>query len=216
VLMAALFAAPQVRAFIGQYFRVGVVRIFPFGPTPTPAATSTATAAASPTVTTTPIPPSLTPEPLPVPLVNLEGRTTLQDAQRRARFPVLLPGYPPDLGPPNYTFYQAEIPMLIFAWADPDDPRRLRLSLFEIDSRSPIVSKYEPQIIQETNVNGQYALWVEGPYLIELTNQDYVHRYLVEGGTLVWEANDVTYRLETRLPLEQAVRIAESLRLVEP
>ena len=210
VLMAALFAVPKVRAFIGQYFRVGVVRIFPFGPTETPTDALAVTPASSPTS------PSPTPQPLPLPLVNLKGLTTLEDAQRSATFPVLLPGYPPDLGPPDYAFYQGGIPMLIFVWADPDDQSQLRLSLFEIDSRSPTVSKFEPQIIQETNVNGQYALWVEGPYVMELTDQDYVQRYLVEGGTLVWEANGVTYRLETRLSLEEAVRIAESLQSMEP
>ena len=210
VLTAALLAVPQVRAFVGQYFRIGVVRILPFGPTAAPTPVSTITPR-SPAAS-----PSVTPGSLPSPLVGLEGRITLEEAHQRARFPVLLPGYPSDLGPPDYAFYQREIPMLIFAWADPGDPRQLLLSLFEIDSRSPMVSKYEPQIIEETSVNGEYALWVEGPYLVELSSQDYVHRYLVEGGTLVWEGDGVTYRLETRLPIEEAVRVAESLEVVEP
>jgi hypothetical protein len=29
---------------------------------------------------------------------------------------------------------------------------------------------------------------------------------------LIWEDGDLTYRLETHLPMEEAVRIAESLR----
>jgi hypothetical protein len=52
--------------------------------------------------------------------------------------------------------------------------------------------------------------------VLELTDRNYVERYLLEGGTLVWEADGVTYRLETRLTLEEAIRIAESLRPVEP
>ena len=217
VLLAALFAVPQVRAFLGQYFRVGAVRIFPFGPT----ATAPLPTAVSPLlVGTTPRPQPTegrsTPGPLPSRLANLAGRTTLEDVQGTASFPVMLPTYPPDLGPPDYVFQQGESPMLIFAWADPDDPHGLRLSLFAIDSRSPMATKFRPQVIQETSVNGQYALWVEGPYVLELTDRNYVERYLVEGGTLVWEADGVTYRLETRLTLEEAIRIAESLRPVEP
>jgi hypothetical protein len=79
-----------------------------------------------------------------------------------------------------------------------------------------MATKFDPQVIQETTVDGRYALWVEGPYVLELTDRNYVERYLLEGGTLVWEADGVTYRLETRLTLEEAIRIAESLRPVEP
>ena len=35
---------------------------------------------------------------------------------------------------------------------------------------------------------------------------------LVEGHALVWEEGDITYRLETSLSLDEAVKIAESLR----
>jgi hypothetical protein len=64
--------------------------------------------------------------------------------------------------------------MLIFAWAEPDDPQGLRLSLFAIDSRSPMATKFDPQVLQETTVDGRYALWVEGPYVLELTDRNYV------------------------------------------
>jgi hypothetical protein len=222
VLLAALFAVPQVRAFLGQYFRVGAVRILPFGPTATaPLHTPVSPLLAGGTeeeATPRPVPTEgrSTLSPLPARLANLAGRTTLDQAGRTGSFPLLLPTYPPDLGPPDYVFRQGESPMLIFAWADPDDPRGLRLSLFAIDSRAPMATKFHPRVIEETSVNGQYALWVEGPYVLELTNENYVERYLVEGGTLVWEADGVTYRLETHLTLEEAIRIAESLRPVEP
>jgi hypothetical protein len=34
---------------------------------------------------------------------------------------------------------------------------------------------------------------------------------VVEGNILIWEQGGITYRLETNLPLEEAVKIAESL-----
>ncbi len=37
-------------------------------------------------------------------------------------------------------------------------------------------------------------------------------RHLVEGHVLVWVEDEITYRLETDLNLEEAIRIAELLR----
>jgi hypothetical protein len=35
---------------------------------------------------------------------------------------------------------------------------------------------------------------------------------LIEGHVLIWTEGEITYRLETDMPLEEAVRVAESLR----
>jgi hypothetical protein len=35
---------------------------------------------------------------------------------------------------------------------------------------------------------------------------------LIEGHVLIWKEGDITYRLETDLPVEEAVKIAESLK----
>jgi hypothetical protein len=67
-------------------------------------------------------------------------------------------------------------------------------------------------VIQETQVDGVYAIWAQGPYLIQLTSGTYVFRRTVEGNTLIWEEDNITYRLESDLTLEETIRIAESLR----
>ena len=102
--------------------------------------------------------------------------------------------------------------MVILVWSDPDNPDIARLSLHEIGPGSVIIGKFEPHVIQETQVNGNYAVWVQGPYLIQLTNDTYNWRRLVAGNTLIWEEEDITYRLESDLTLEETIRIAESLR----
>jgi uncharacterized protein DUF4367 len=209
--VAAMLAIPQVRALLSGYFRIGPITIFPFRPTPTATPTAATETATVGHPTDTP-----TPEPGPAALRGLEGRTTLKDALDRAPFPVMLPAYPADLGPPDYVYYQVEVPMVILSWSDPTDPDRLQLSLYAIDSNSPMINKHEPTVVQETTVNGQYALWAEGPYLLELSNHDFVLRRLVAGNTLIWQVNQVTYRLESGLPMEEAIKIAESLRTVEP
>jgi hypothetical protein len=69
-------------------------------------------------------------------------------------------------------------------------------------------------VVEETTVNGRPALWTEGPYLLQFRRDGHtvteVQR-LVEGHVLIWAEGEITYRLESDLPLEEAVRIAESL-----
>ena len=201
--LAALLAIPEARAMISGFFRIGPIRIVPFGPTPT--LTTEPAATAVPGVA-----------PLARELRGLAGETTFEAAPGLAPFPVLVPTYPPDLGSPDHVYYQPGSLMLILAWDDPTDSNQLTMSLYEVDSDSWVISKFEPQVIEETTVNGNYALWVQGPYYIELANGDYTLRRLVDGATLIWDDGAVTYRLEGDLPLQEAIRVAESLESVEP
>ena len=56
---------------------------------------------------------------------------------------------------------------------------------------------------------------IEGPhffYYVDPTNQvvDDTHRTV--GDTLIWNDGEVTYRIESQLDMDDAIRIAESLR----
>ena len=144
-------------------------------------------------------------------MAGLAGETTLEVAQARVPFPIRLPAYPADLGEPDRVFLQEDGPMVIFAWTDPADPQKARLSLHQIGPGSVMLGKFEPLVVQETQVNGEYAVWAQGPYLIQLTNRDYNYRRTVEGNTLIWEENGITYRLESNMSMEETVRLAESL-----
>jgi hypothetical protein len=158
--------------------------------------------------------PGFTPYISPAHLVtfaDIAGETTLEAAQARSPFPIRLPAYPADLGLPDKVFMQEDGPMVILVWSDAANPDKARLSLHEVGPGSILVRKFEPHVIRETQVNGQYAVWAEGPYLVQLTNGNYDFRRTVQGNTLIWQENEVTYRLETDLNLEEAVRIAESL-----
>ena len=217
LILTVLFAVPGVRAEIVRFFQVGVVRIFPSTPTPT-AELSTPQL---PT-TTTPmaiIPTTATPQgntyngPLySVTITGLAGETTFAEAQARVLFPIRLPEYPADLGAPDRLFMQEDREMVILVWTDPRDPERARLSLHEITSDNIVVSKYQPVVIQETQVNGQYAVWAVGPYLVQLSSGSYDFRRTVEGNTLIWAESGITYRLESDMSLEETIRIAESIK----
>jgi hypothetical protein len=211
LVMAVLFAVPSVRAEIIRFFQVGVVRIFPSTPTQTIGPSMPQSPITATPDTFTPVPGGN--EPLyTITTSGLAGETTFEKAQANLPFPVLLPAYPPDLGMPDRVFLQENGLMVILVWNKPDNPDKIRFSLHEIAPESVIIGKFEPHVIQETQVNESYAVWARGPYLVQLSNDTYNWRRLVEGNTLIWERGGITYRLESDLTLEETIRIAESLR----
>lgn len=202
-LLASLLAVPQVRAALIEFFQIGGVRIY-LAPTPT----------GTPTPTNRPSGPTLTPRPTStflMSLLDLSGETTLEAAQDQAGFSLV---WPPDYGPPDRVFYQVidHGPLVILVWLDPDNPERVRLSLHQMRC-AMCVEKYQPTRIETTSVNGHTALWAEGPYLIRITSRgDFDFRRLIDGHVLIWDADGVTYRLETDLTMDEAVTLAESLK----
>lgn len=101
--------------------------------------------------------------------------------------------------------------MTILAWVDVEEPERVILSLHFIPQGSWMIEKVQPTVIQETEVNGRRAVWTTGPYPLLLRNGGVEMVRLVEGHVLIWEEGGITYRLETDQPLEEALKIAESL-----
>lgn len=215
ILFALTLAVPDVRAQVLKFLRIGVVRIFPAPPAPTmgPAPTSLAPVSQIP-LTATPMP-GYTPPPGPAYLVSMEGlagETTLEAARKELAFPLRLPTIPVDLGGPDRVFVQENGQMALLVWLDQADPGKVRLSLHEIEPGAVTITKYQPPVLEKTEVNGHEAAWVEGPYIVELADGDMTWRKLVEGKTLIWEEDGITYRLESNLSLEEALRIAESLQ----
>jgi len=209
LILGGLMAVPEVRAGLLEFLQLGAVRIRLIEATPTVTSTPV------PTRTGTPPPATATPIPSPTPLgslLNLAGQTTLADARARVEFPIRLPTYPTDLGPPDAVYVQDfGAPLVVLVWLNPDDPDQVQLSLHEFGPDSFAAEKSQPEVIETTTVNGEPALWTEGPYMLLLRNGDHVIWRLIEGHVLIWLGGEVTYRLETDLQLEEAVRIAESL-----
>ena len=196
-LLAALLGVPSVRAGVIQFLQLGAVRIFVGPPTPTPRAGS-----------------RLTPVPTPPPLnslLDLAGRTTLEQVTGRLPFTIRLPQYPPEAGEPDLVFVQNLAgPAVILIWLDPNDPGRMLFALHELSS-SMMIDKAQPVVIETTSVHNQIAIWTTGPYVVQNSRRDMDFRYTVTGHVLIWTEDQVTYRLECDLALEEAVKIAESL-----
>jgi hypothetical protein len=220
VLCSSLMLIPPARAAIIEFIQVGIVRIFPRAGEPTPASTSTPPSMPQVPVTATPfaiVPGTATAAPpvsdlIPI-LGQIAGETSLADAQRRVSYSILLPAYPPDLGEPDYVFVQdADGLMTILIWLDPQQADRVLMSLHFIPAGSWQIDKLQPQAIDVTSVHGGRAIWVIGPYPLRLSNGDLEFTRLIMGHVLIWEEGDITYRLETDLSMEEAVKVAESLQ----
>jgi hypothetical protein len=201
-------------------------------PTITPAASAPMTLPGSaptmpvpePTATASTIPATATPVQTSS-LPRLTGATTLADALRRAPFPVLLPAYPENIGDPDEVYLQelggpGEM-QLILRYADAvrsPGQANMTFTLYQFKATGIFMKTVDSGTrLQEVRIKGAAGYWLEGAvHLIEYRTADGAERVefkrQVVGNTLAWEVGDMTYRLETSLPLDQALRIAESLR----
>ena len=229
ILFASLMLIPPARAAILEFIQIGIVRIFRTEPTPiTPP---------QPEFPSTILPVTATPAPTSEPLIpileRLAGERSLEGAQQLVDYPILLPSYPPDLGEPDRVFVQdADGDLTILIWIDPENPTQVLMSLHIIPPGSWAVEKMNPALVQETTVNGQRAIWAVGPYPIRFSNGNLDFVRLVDGHVLIWTDGEtlapgahlprtqvpgsagITYRLETALDLEEALKVAESLEPV--
>jgi|SRR5687767_214518 hypothetical protein len=210
VLVSSLLSIPTARAAIIEFIQIGIIRIFPRPTEPPIDAIGTATPDPITPMTATASLPSATFIPA---LSLIAGETTFEEAQQIVSYSILVPTYPPDLGQPDYVFVQDTAgAMTILVWLDPRQSDQVLMSLHFIPQGSWAVEKAEPQILEETDVNGQRAIWATGPYPLRLYNGDLDFTRLIDGHVLIWADGDITYRLETGLPLEEAIKIAESLQ----
>jgi hypothetical protein len=206
LLLAGLLASPPTRAAILEWLQIGAVRVWLVEPTATPVP---ARSTAAPTPRATPGPTATL---LPS-LLNLDGETSLAAAQAQVDFPIRLPSYPANLGAPDKVFLQnLGDAAVILVWLDKTDGRRVRMSLHLIGPNSWVIRKSQPKVIRTSEVNGQKALWTEGPYLLSKRYGDLSEMRLLQGHVLIWSEATITYRLESDLPLAEAVQVAESLR----
>ena len=101
--------------------------------------------------------------------------------------------------------------MTVLVWIDPQQPDNVLMSLHFIPTGHWAINKMGPTVIQETQVNDLSGIWAVGPYPLILSNGDIQVTRMIDGHVLIWADGEITYRLETDLSLEEAVKIAESL-----
>jgi hypothetical protein len=208
IAAALLVAFPAARDALAQLLGLRTVQIFYVTPTPT------ATPVPFATGTMTPLPtPFATPTAKPF---TQCCETTLADAQARAKFKILLP---PATAPSRVylqdtTDFIPATQQSILLFGDPSAPT---FTLYEATNILYGKLVGGGTTIEETQVNGQRALWLSGAphilvYLDANGHPQFETEQVINANTLAWEIGNVTYRLETRASEAEAIRFAESLR----
>ena len=171
-----------------------------------------------------PVASSVGPSPSRQPGANLGlgQATALDDVDERAGFPVRLP-VDPALGPPAATYVNAaQIVSLVWpassslpATADP------RVGLLVTEFRGSVEHTLIEKLIDSGTevepvvVAGREGYWISGnPHIFWYRTPDgrevpETRRWV--GDALLWNDGELTYRIETSLGRDAAVRIAESL-----
>lgn len=124
------------------------------------------------------------------------------------------------LGPPDAAYEGGGVGWLVYA-PGPDLPEVLSTGIGALVARvagEGLLEKVvDPAVTSRTDVavRGQPAVWLEGAgheLLVRRTDGGVIStRGRLAGNTLLWVEDGTTYRLEVALPLEAALRIAESM-----
>jgi hypothetical protein len=153
----------------------------------------------------------------------LGEESTLEDARRQVDFEVLLPTM---RGLPEPVAYVDDDPpggrvSLVYP-AGPGLPETeetgvgMLVMQFRGQLELPFLEKLvRADQIQEVEVGGSRGYWVEGEHILsylDARGQRVEERSRLAGNTLLWQRGVVTFRLESALPMDEAIRIAESMR----
>jgi hypothetical protein len=198
ILIAVALVLVAASAAVATYFGVRGVRVR-IGETPPP--TATASVGAS---------------------LNLGEPTDLAAARAEVSFAV---GVPTALGPPDETYLGRALPgyrVTLLYRPRPGLPEAgetgAGLLLFEFVGnveRGALDKFVEPGQVREVRVDGAYGLWIEGPHTISWRDRAgnmMADTVRLSGNVLLWERGAVTYRLESATSLQEALRIARSVR----
>jgi hypothetical protein len=189
LVLFATLSVPAVRATVAEFVRIGPVRLWR-------------------------TPPKFSPG-LPAQYEVGGEPVALEAVQYEVWYPIRLPGYPDGLGPPDAVYLLSpQEDGVYLVWHATGSHPELRLTQFGsgfwIEKWGPALEDATPSV----RVNGRYAVWAPGPHVWYFFGNGGDRTVVVPKGynVLIWTEGDVTYRLESRLPQEEAIQVAESLR----
>ena len=120
-------------------------------------------------------------------------------------------GVPALLGQPDRVVVADRARVVSLLYAGPDG----RIRLDEFDGRlEPIFFKTVDTSARSAPVDGDPGWWLPRPHSVRYVDRDGVvhdETARLAASTLIWESDDVSYRLEADVELDEAVRIAESM-----
>lgn len=188
VVVGAVFAVPQTRAAIFEFFHLRGVTIQRVEELPTISVQTGGT--------------------------FLGDRVTLAQARDRAGFDVVVPEA---LGGPDEVYFQEDPPaggMVSFVYGTSDDPRAL-FTQFAGRVDEVIFKKVASDTtVESVTVDGQPGYWLEGAHFFAYLDRNgdmQSEQVRLAGNVLLWERGTRTLRLEADISKEEALRIADSL-----
>jgi hypothetical protein len=154
--------------------------------------------------------------------LGLGTAVSLEDAERIGGFDLTLPT-DPQIGPPDQAYVFVNRVALVWSErpglpADADSGVALVLNEFlgSVDR-----GYYEKALESETKVtpvtvDGHPGYWISGQphffYYVDPSGRPVDDSHRMVGDTLIWSDGDVTFRIESQLGMDEAIRLAESLR----
>jgi hypothetical protein len=187
VVVAAVVAIPGPRRAIADLFGIGGVAITTVAELPAVAVTG-----------------------------DLPGDpVTLQDAEERTGFTMLVPGY----GEPAEVYLDEAVPggLVSLTYGPTDDGYRLVITQMAGSLDRPLLEKVvgADTTVTPVTVGEDDGYWIEGePHLLLVFDQegkDYADDPRLAGNTLLFSRDGVTIRIESGLDLEGALAIATDL-----
>jgi hypothetical protein len=147
--------------------------------------------------------------------LNLGEPVSLERARELAAFDVVVPEA---LGDPDEVYF-SDFPaggMVSFVYGSSEEPRAL-LTQFEASVRDTFLKKLEATTeVEHVGVDGQLGVFLSGaPHVfgfIDANGQYQEETMRLVGNVLLWERPPLTLRLETNASLNEALRIARSVR----
>ena len=186
--VGALFAVPQTRAAILEFFHLRGVTIERVDELPT---VSVETGLGT----------------------FLGDHVSLEEARRRAGFAVVVPEA---LGEPDGVYFQDSPPggMVSFLYGSSDEPRAL-FTQFAASVDEAIYKKIAPDTnVEAVTIDGQPGFWIRGAHFFSYFDRDgqmQSEQIRLAGNVLLWERGTRTLRLEADVSKEEALRIAASV-----
>ena len=102
---------------------------------------------------------------------------------------------------------------MLLVWEDPLAADQIILSMLVLGPGAS-AGKGAPNFVLETEVSGARAIWLEGDHFLILETGEGVQPVvlMVKANVLIWDDQELTFRLEGDFKLEEMIRIAESIR----
>ena len=167
--------------------------------------------------------PPVRPEPPVGNQLRLGAEVTLAEARTLVDFEVLVPA---ELGAPDEIYHSRFVSdgqiSLVYRERDdlpmaPGSSVGAIVTQFEADFLDQqFYEKFPPRTatVQEVEVAGVRGVWIDRPHAIIFRGADGnvdAEDSRLSGPSLIWEKDGIVYRLESNLPLDRAVVVAESL-----